>query len=298
MYTIHGGHEMPEIILDHLEGYRQSGPVRIGNAAYQQQQLDIYGELLESLHLFNHYQDISYDAWSFIEQSLGWLRQHWATPDEGIWEVRGAPQHFLHSRVMSWVAFDRAIRIARRQGFPAPYDTWQKASAQIYHEIMQQGWNQDKQSFIQYYGGDAVDASALLIALMKFTSATDPRMASTIDRIMRELTRDIHVYRYLPREAADDGMREEEEGMFSICSFWLIEALTHAGRLQEARMHLEKMLTYANHVGLYAEEIGETGEALGNFPQAFSHLSLIRACSTLDRALDGKRPDSDLFDHR
>jgi GH15 family glucan-1,4-alpha-glucosidase len=285
MYTIHGGHDMTESVLDHWEGYRQSRPVRIGNDAYRQQQLDVYGELLDSIHLYSRHSDISYDAWIYIRRLLGWLGAHWREPDEGIWEVRGGQREFVHSRVMSWVAFDRAIRIARASGFPAPSEEWRATSAAIYEEVMERGWSAERRSFVQFYGSDAIDASALLISLTRFTGSTDPRMLSTIARIRAELTHDSQVYRYDPHLAADDGLGGEE-GMFSICSFWLVEALTRAGRLEDARLLLEKMLSYANPVGLYAEEIGVTGEALGNFPQAFTHLALIRACYQLDRALN------------
>ena len=287
MFTIDGGHDLTEITLDHLEGYRQSGPVRIGNGAYKQQQLDVYGELLDSIYLFGRHKDISYDLWWNLRRLLAWLSQHWQDTDEGIWEVRGGQRHFVHSRVMSWVAFDRALRIARHRGLPAPRAEWEKISSQIYEEIMEKGWNEKVGSFVQYYGSEAVDASALLMSLTRFTGPDDPRMLQTIDRIQKELTSDSHVYRYNPELAADDGFGGQE-GTFSICSFWLVEALARAGRLEEGRLVLEKMLTYANHVGLYAEEIGATGEALGNFPQAFTHLSLISACYNMDRALNGR----------
>ena len=285
MYTIHGGHDMTEHTLDHLEGYRQSRPVRIGNGAYTQQQLDVYGEVMDALSIYNHYKDMSHTGWLHVCQQLDWLSKNWQSTDEGIWEVRGGDQHFVHSRVMSWVAFDRALRIARDRGFPAPEDAWTNIRAQIYNEIMDKGWSEEKQSFVQYYGGDAIDASALLISLTKFTGAADPRMLSTIDRIQRELTRPPHVYRYNVELAASDGLAGEE-GTFSICSFWLVEALARAGRVEEAELALEQMLTYANHVGVYAEEIGPGGEALGNFPQAFTHLSLIEACASVDQALN------------
>ncbi len=286
MYTIDGGHDLTEINLDHLEGYRKSGPVRIGNGAYKQQQLDIYGELMDSIYIFDRYKDISYDLWANLRRLLDWLATNWQTNDEGIWEVRGGPKPFLHSRIMSWVAFDRALRIARHRGLPAPIERWSQTSANIYEEVMQQGWNEKANSFVQYYGSDAVDASALLMVLTKFTGPTDPRMIATINRIQTELTSDSHVFRYNPKFAADDGLGSLE-GTFSTCSFWLSEALARAGRLDEARLVLEKMLTYSNHVGLFAEEIGPTGEALGNFPQAFTHLSLISTCYNMDRALNG-----------
>jgi GH15 family glucan-1,4-alpha-glucosidase len=286
MYTIDGGHDLTEYTLDHLEGYRKSGPVRIGNGAYKQKQLDLYGELMDSIYIFDKHQDISYDLWHNIRRLLSWLGSHWQEQDEGIWEVRGGSQHFVHSRVMSWVAFDRALRIARHRGLPAPLSEWEGISAQIYEQVMEGGWNEKHKSFVQYYGSNAVDASSLLMVLTKFTGPTDPRMLSTLERILKELTNDSHVYRYNPKRAADDGLGSTE-GTFSPCSFWLVETLARAGRLSEARLILEKMLTYSNHLGLYAEEIGPTGEALGNFPQAFTHLALISACYNMDRALNG-----------
>lgn len=285
MYTIHGGHDMTEIHLDHLDGYRQSRPVRIGNGAATQRQLDIYGELLDVVFVYTRQRGLSYEAWLHLCQLLDWLAQHWQEADEGIWEVRGGARHFLHSRLMSWVAFDRAIRIARERGLPAPLDEWQQISMQIYRDIMENGWNDQKGSFVQYYGGDAIDASALLLSLTDFIDARDPLMLATIGRIQRELTHTPHVYRYDVQTAADDGL-EGDEGTFSICSFWLVEALARAGRLEEARLSLDHMLTYANHLGLYSEEIAPTGEAWGNFPQAFTHLALIHACLIVDEAMD------------
>ncbi len=285
MYTIRGGHEMPEILLDHLEGYRQSRPVRIGNGAATQRQLDIYGELMNVIYLYTRHRGMPYDSWLHLCQQLDWLAEHWQEPDEGIWEVRGGMRHFLHSRLMSWVAFDRAIRIARERGLPAPLEQWQQISMQIYREIMEKGWNEQRRSFVQYYGGEAVDASSLLLSLTGFLDGRDPRMLATIDRIQKDLTHDPHVFRYDIDAAADDGLAGHE-GTFSICSFWLVEALAKAGRLEEARLSLEHMLTYANHVGLYSEEIASTGEALGNFPQAFTHLALIHACMSVNEATD------------
>ncbi len=285
MYTIHGGHEMPEIHLDHLDGYRQSRPVRIGNGAATQRQLDIYGELMDVIYLYTHHRSVSYDGWLRLCQQLDWLAQHWQETDEGIWEVRGGAKHFLHSRLMSWVAFDRALRIARERNLPAPLEEWQQISAQIYREIMDKGWHEQQHSFVQYYSGEAIDASALLLSLTGFIDARDPRMLATIERIQRELTHAPHVYRYDTETGADDGLAGHE-GTFSICSFWLVEALAKAGRLEEARLSLEQLLTYANHLGLYSEEIAPTGEAWGNFPQAFTHLALIHACLSVDEAME------------
>ncbi|MBV9614196.1 MAG: glycoside hydrolase family 15 protein, partial [Ktedonobacteraceae bacterium] len=285
MYTIHGGHDLTEITLDHLEGYQQSRPVRIGNGAYKQNQLDIYGELMDAIYIYNKYDAISYDLWQNLRRLLEWLNNHWQDPDEGIWEVRGGPRHFVHSRLMSWVAFDRALRLTRHRGLPAPMANWMQTSATIYEEIMHKGWNEKVKSFVQYYGSDAVDASALLMVITQFAGATDPRILSTIERIRKELSSDSLVSRYNPKTAADDGLGSLE-GTFSPCSFWMAEALARAGKLEDARLMLEKMLTYSNHVGLYAEEIGPTGEALGNFPQAFTHLALITACTNIDAALN------------
>ena len=285
MYGLHGEHDLTEFTLDHLEGYRHSSPVRIGNGAYSQKQLDVYGELMDSIYIYNRYDTISYDLWQNLRRLLEWLGDHWQEPDEGIWEVRGGPKRFVHSRLMSWVAFDRALRLTRHRGLPAPMGAWMQKSAEIYEQIMNAGWNEKKQSFVQYYGSDAIDASSLLMVLTNFAGPTDPRILSTIDRIQRELTSDSLVHRYNPKKAADDGLGSIE-GTFSACSFWLAESLARAGRLDEARLMLEKMMTYSNHVGLYAEEVGPTGEALGNFPQAFTHLSLITACVNIDAALN------------
>lgn len=287
MFTIHGKMDMPEIVLDHLDGYRQSRPVRIGNGAAKQLQMDVFGELLDALSLLIQQRGLYYRGWVQISKMIDWLSKNWQTPDRGIWEVRGADKIFVHSRLMCWVAFDRAIHAVESQGLPAPLEEWRKVRDTIYREIMEKGWSEEKQSFVQYYGGDAIDASALLISLTGFTPPSDPRMLKTLDRIQKELTHAPHVYRYRVDQAADDGLKGVE-GTFSICSFWYIEALTRAGRLVEARENLEQMFTYTNHLGLYSEEIGPTGEAEGNFPQAFTHLALIRACYALNEALNAR----------
>jgi GH15 family glucan-1,4-alpha-glucosidase len=286
MYGIDGEHTLTEINLDHLEGYRQSRPVRIGNGAYTQKQLDIYGEMMDAVYIFNSHEAITYDLWLNICRLLDWLSEHWQEPDEGIWEVRGGPKQFLHSRMMSWVAFDRAIRVARDRGWPAPTEDWVKIRSQIYEQIMDKGWSEKKHSFVQYYGSDAVDASSLLMMITNFTGSKEPRMLATMHRIEQELSLGALVRRYNPQGAANDGLGGKEEGTFSACSFWLVEDLAQAGRLDEARLKLEKLLSYCNHVGLYAEEMSPKGEALGNFPQAFTHLALITACYHLDKALN------------
>lgn len=285
MYGVNGEQRLTEETLDHFEGYRQSSPVRIGNQAYTQQQLDIYGEFMDAVDIYNRYDAITYDLWKNLHHLLGWLGEHWQDADEGIWEVRGGAKQFVHSRLMSWVAFDRALRIARERGWPADVDAWSKTRTEIYEQIMTRGWSEQKHSFVQYYGSDAVDASALLLMITNFTGSKEPRMLSTIDRIEQELATGALVRRYNPKEAANDGLGSQE-GTFGACSFWLVENLARAGRLDKARLMLEKLFSYSNHVGLYAEEISPLGEALGNFPQAFTHLALITACTTLDKALD------------
>ena len=290
MYTIHGGHDMTELTLDHLDGYRHSRPVRIGNGAYTQLQLDITGEFLDGVYVYTRKRGVYYGGWHYILRLINWLEQNWQGGDEGIWEVRGGRRAFVHSRVMCWVAFDRAIRIAQDQSLPAPLDEWRATRDTIYTEIMEQGWSEDKQSFVQYYGSDAVDASALLISLAGFTAETDPRIV----RYHRAYSARTHARTArLPLScgrSADDGLKGVE-GTFSICSFWFVEALTRAGKLEEARQNLDQMLTYANHLGLYSEEVGPLGEAYGNFPQAFTHLALISACHALDQALGEASPD-------
>ena len=284
MYGIDGREDLPEQELAHLEGYMGSGPVRIGNGAATQLQLDIYGELMDSLYLCNkHGLPIYHDGWFALCRTLEWLIDHWDQPDEGIWEARGGRHHYTYSRLMSWVAVERAIRIARQRGLPAELPRWLAVRDRIYNQVMEHGWNADRRAFVQHYDADVLDASLLLMPLAKFIAPTDPRWISTLDAITAELVSDSLVYRYNV-EASPDGLAGDE-ATFSLCSFWWVEALARAGRLDEARLAFEKMLTYANHVGLYSEEIGPTGEQLGNFPQAFTHLALISAAYNLDRQL-------------
>jgi GH15 family glucan-1,4-alpha-glucosidase len=284
MYGIDGRADLEEVILDHLEGYQGSSPVRVGNGAATQLQLDIYGELIDSVYLYNKYgTPIYHDAWTHVTRIIDWVSDNWQLPDEGVWETRGGRQRFTYSRLMSWVAVERAVRIARQRGLPADLVRWMAARDEIYDEIMTRGWNEERGAFVQHYESDVLDASTLLMPLVKFISPTDPRWLSTLDAITDELVSDSLVYRYNAK-ASPDGL-QGDEGTFSICSFWYVEALSRAGRLDEARLAFEKMLTYGNHLGLYAEEIGPTGEQLGNFPQAFTHLSLISAAYNLDRQL-------------
>ena len=297
VYGIDGRRDLNEQTLDHLEGYKGSRPVRIGNGAYSQLQLDIYGELLDSLYLYNkHVMPISYDVWSRVRRRLNWLCDHWQLPDEGIWEVRGGRRHFIYSKVMCWVAFDRGLRLAEKRSFPAERSRWLDARDKIYEEVILKGWSEKRQAFVQHYDSESLDASNLIMPLVFFMSPTDPRMLKTIETINRGssqggLVNDGLVYRYDTAQGEDGVMGDE--GTFNICTFWLVEALTRAGRtdrknLDEARLLFERMLGYANHLGLYAEQTGPSGEALGNFPQGFTHIALISAAFNLDRALGQK----------
>jgi GH15 family glucan-1,4-alpha-glucosidase len=284
MYGIDGRRELPEQQLHHLEGYRGSAPVRIGNEAATQLQLDIYGELIDSIYLYNkHGTPISHDAWEDLSRIVDWVCDNWDQADEGVWETRGGRHNFTYSRLQCWVAVERAIRIATGRGLPFNRPRWEQARDRTYRQIIDNGWNASRHAFVQHYDTDVLDASLLLMPLMKFLSPTDPRWLSTLNAIGEELVSDSLVHRYNPA-ASPDGL-QGAEGTFSICTFWYVEALARARRLEEARLVFEKMLTYSNHLGLYAEEIGPTGEQLGNFPQAFTHLALISAAVNLDHQL-------------
>ncbi len=283
MYTVDGGEDLQETVLDHLDGYQGSRPVRIGNNAVRQRQIDVYGELMDSVYIYNREAPISYDLWIGLCQRLDWLARHWQEPDEGIWEIRGPRQRFTYSALMTWVAYDRAGRLARDRGLPAPVERWRKLAAAAHRFVQDSCWDPELRSYVMHPGSKLLDASVLVMPLVKFAGPTDPRFLSTLDRITAELNSDSLVYRYA--STGHDGIADGE-GTFNLCSFWYVEALTRAGRVREARMIFEKMLTYANHLGLYAEQIGASGEALGNFPQAFTHLALISAAVNLDRALD------------
>ncbi|MFI9543625.1 glycoside hydrolase family 15 protein [Streptomyces sp. NPDC052016] len=284
MYGIDGRTELPERELPDLEGHQGSAPVRVGNDAAEQLQLDIYGALIDSIYLYDKWaQPVSSDQWDNVCALVDWVCEHWDQPDEGIWETRGGRKNFLYSRLMCWVAIERAIRMAHRRGLPADLLRWRECRDTIYRRIHSRGWSQARQAFVQEEDGDVLDAAVLMMPLTKFVAPTDPKWLATLDALTQDLVSDSLVYRY-DRVASPDGMRGDE-GTFSICSFWYVEAMVHAGRVDEARLAFEKMLTYANHLGLYAEEISHTGEQQGNFPQAFTHLALISAAFNLDRAL-------------
>jgi GH15 family glucan-1,4-alpha-glucosidase len=284
MYRVDGSSDLKEEELEHLEGWRGSRPVRIGNDASDQLQLDVYGEALDSVWRADKSGlELPHGGWLRVRRLVDWLCDNWEQPDDGIWETRGGRQHFTYGRLMSWVAFDRAIRLADEHGRPADLDKWHRARDAVYDAIMTKGWNPERRAFVQHEGTSVLDAALLYMPLVGFISPTDPMWLSTLRAMDQELVSDSLVYRYDP-EASPDGLRGNE-GTFSMCTFWYVEALALGGRLPEARLIFEKMLTYANHLGLYSEEIGPTGEQLGNFPQAFSHLALIRAAMTLDSAL-------------
>ena len=283
LYSIDGDPATPETTLDHLKGYQDSRPVRIGNGAATQRQLDIHGELMDSVYLYNkNARPISYDLWVALCRQLDWLQDHWEEADHGVWEVRGPTRRFTYSTVMTWVAFERAGRIARQRGLPAPLETWRAHADRAFLQVQERGWSPERGAYTQYPGSRTLDAGALVMPLVKFSGPSDPRFIATLDRIEEELVTDSLVHRY--HTDGSDGFADPE-GTFNLCSFWYVEALTRAGRVDQARHTFEKMLTYANHLGLYAEEIGPSGEALGNFPQAFTHLALISAAVNLDRAL-------------
>ena len=294
MYGIDGRHELEEVVLDHLEGYMKSSPVRIGNGAYNQLQLDIYGELMDSVYLTDkHGTPMSFKGWKEVTKIVNWVVENWRLQDEGIWEVRSGKQDFVYSKLMCWVALDRGIRLSLKRSLPADLKLWIATRDEIYLEIMEKGWSEERQAFIQYYGSSSLDASNLMMPLVFFIAPSDPRMIKTLDATLLSpekggLVTNSHVYRYNAGESPD-GL-QGNEGTFNICTFWLVEALTRAGKsdpakLEEARLMFEQMLGYSNHLGIYSEEIGIGGEALGNTPQAFTHLALISAAFNLDRTL-------------
>ncbi|MCU1616896.1 MAG: hypothetical protein JWO98_4436 [Frankiales bacterium] len=291
MYRIDGSSDLKEDVLGHWSGYRGSTPVRIGNGAAEQLQLDIYGEALDALFDAKRAGlPLPYRGWQDVSAVLDWLVDNWDQPDEGIWETRGGRQPFTYGRVMCWVAFDRGIRAATERGLPAPLERWTAARDAIHQQVMEQGFHESRQAFVQHYNTDVLDAALLRMPAVGFIDGRDPMWETTLQAMDTELVTDSLVYRYDP-EASPDGLRGNE-GTFSLCSFAYVDALARAGRLEAARTAFEKMLTYANHVGLYSEEVALTGEQIGNFPQAFTHLALIDAAVTLNTAMDERKPTS------
>jgi len=280
MYGIDGARDLGERTLDHLEGYRGSRPVRVGNGAYDQLQLDVYGEVLETAYLWSRRHEVTEGTWLTLQRLVDWVADNWRRPDSGIWEVRAGLQHYVFSKVMCWVALDRGIRLARRFSLPADLTRWNAERAAVHAEVMEKGWSELKQSFVQSYGTEALDASNLVIPMVHFLPADHPRVRGTVMATLRELTSEDKelVYRY----RNDDGL-PGEEGVFSICTFWLAEALALCGEVERGERIFQRMLKHANHVGLYSEELNPaTGEFLGNHPQAFTHIALINCAHVLE----------------
>ena len=281
MYTVDGGEHIPEFTLPHLEGYRRSKPVRVGNAAFDQKQLDIYGEVLDAVHLYHERarEPVRREWWDEVQFMADQTVERWREPDYGIWEVRGGPRHFLYSKLMCWVALDRALKLAGRSHPRADVRRWEVVREEIRRAILEEGYNREVGAFTQTLSGSALDASALVVPLAGFLPATDPRVVSTVAKIQEQLTSGGLVYRYL----ADDGL-PGGEATFALCSFWLVDNLALQGRADEARELFEKVAACANNLGLLAEEIDPaSGELLGNFPQGFSHLALIRSALNISR---------------
>lgn len=286
MYGIDGRKDLSEQTLDHLEGYRGSAPVRIGNGAYDQLQIDIYGELMVAVDAYDaRCEPVSNELWTAVTHSVNWTCNNWRRKDEGVWEVRGGPQEFLYSRLMSWVAIDRGVRIAERRGLPAPLENWRTVRDEIYREVFDRFYNEERQTFVQARDADTLDASCLLMPLLGMISPTDPKWLSTLDAIGEELVEGSFVYRYRTTAAASDGLAGSE-GTFTMCSFWYVECLTRAGRLDEARLFFEKLHGFSGTLGLYSEELSAGGVALGNYPQNFTHLGVVQAALVLDDALE------------
>jgi GH15 family glucan-1,4-alpha-glucosidase len=281
MYGLRGEEVLPEVELDHLDGYKGSRPVRIGNGAASQKQLDIYGELMDAaLKLSDYVGKIDADIWPFLQGVCEYVIDHWRDRDSGIWEVRGGPYEFVYSRVMCWVALDRGITIAKRYGFSADLKKWQKVCDEIRQEVLTKGWSEEKKAFVQHYETDALDSSNLLIPILGFLPYDDPRVISTVEATKRELSHDGFLYRYI----GDDGL-EGSEGTFLLCTFWLIDNLIALGDIDEAEALIHRMESVANHLGLFSEEYDvHWRESLGNFPQAFTHIGYINSVIALQRA--------------
>ncbi|VVO45808.1 Trehalase [Pseudomonas fluorescens] len=289
LYAIDGRQELPETELTHLSGHGGATPVRIGNQAYDQVQLDIFGELMDAVYLVNKYGDaISHEGWKHAVGVVDQVCETWQQEDVGIWEMRGEQHHFLHSRLMCWVALDRAIRLASKRSLPAPFSRWDQTRQAIYADIWDNFWNEERGHFVQYIGGTTLDGSMLLMPLVRFVSAKDPRWLSTLEAIQKTLVRDGMVYRYRNEDSQIDGL-SGTEGAFAACSFWYVECLARAGQVEKAHLEFEQLLRYANPLGLYAEEFDSHGRHLGNTPQALTHLALISAASFLDRKLSGEK---------
>jgi alpha,alpha-trehalase len=286
MYGIDGRHDLSERVLPHLRGWRDSAPVRVGNGAWNQVQLDVYGELLNTLYLYrDHLGELHTEIRAFVADLADTAARRWTETGSGIWEMRGEPRHHVSSKVMCWTALDRAVKLAPKLGMHARLEDWTKARDEIRAAVETRGWSEQKQAYTQSFDSDELDASLLLMPIMGYRPATDPRMRSTIDAIADELTQDGMVLRYLNDEGMNADGLSGEEGTFVICSFWLVSCLAQAGEIERAEQLFDRLAGYANDLGLLAEEIdAETGEQLGNFPQAFSHIGLINAAYEIDKA--------------
>jgi GH15 family glucan-1,4-alpha-glucosidase len=286
MYGIGGEHDLAERTLDHLPGWRESAPVRVGNGAWNQTQLDVYGELLDSLHLYSEkLGELHPEIQRFVAELADASARRWEETDSGIWEMRGDPRHHFSSKVMCWTALDRAVKLAPKLGMHGRADAWAAERDRIREAILERGWSGARGGFAQSFGSDELDAAALLMPLVGFLPATDPRMRSTIEAIARDLTEDGLVLRYRNVEGLNADGLTGEEGTFVLCSFWLVSCLAQAGELERAEALYDQLAGYANDVGLLGEEIDTaTGEQLGNFPQAYSHIGLITAAYEIDRA--------------
>lgn len=288
LYGVAYDDDLPERTLDHLDGYRGSRPVRIGNAASEQLQLDIFGEFMVAMSTFQRAGGaINDEMWATVVSFAGAVMESWQRPDRGMWEVRGAPRHFVHSKVMCWLALDRAIALSEGAGRRGDVAAWRAVRDAIRDDVLRRGWNERLQSFVQYYGAEHTDASLLMLPMVGFLDAGDARMRRTAAQIRRELEVDGLLHRYRAR-GTDDGL-DGDEGAFLMCTLWLVGYLTYVGDLDEARRIFDRVLRCGNHLGLFSEMVDPaTGEALGNFPQAFTHVSLIHTIRNLNMAL-GRR---------
>ena len=294
MYRVDGSSDLTEEILDHFEGWRGSRPVRIGNGAADQLQLDIYGEAADAIYTGDEMGlPIAHQGWLALTRIIDWVADNWDQPDEGVWETRGGRKDFTYGRFQCWVALDRAIKLAERHGRPANVAKWVVERDRLYNQIMSRGWNDKVKAFTQHYSTEVLDSSNLLMPVEGFVSPVDPMWLSTLDAMNKELVSDSLVYRYNPA-ASPDGLHGDE-GTFSLCTFLYVDALARAGRLDDAILVFEKMFTYGNHLGLFSEEIDSTGGQLGNFPQAFTHLALINSAITLNRELDRRAVTEPVF---
>jgi len=289
MYGIHGQVDLEEQELDHFEGYRRSRPVRVGNKAAEQFQLEIYGEVLTSAYeLARRGLPLDEHVAGFLTKVANHVQEVWTRPDYGIWEIRSEPRHFTYSKIMAWVALDRAIQLATTYGLEGDVPSWERTRSQIRAAVLEHGYSERAGSFVMAFDWDDLDAANLRIPLVEFLPCDDPRVQNTIDRTIERLTEDGLVYRYL----VDDGL-PGKEGAFGLCSFWLVDALALFGRIDEALEIFEKAAGHANHVGLFPEQFDPaTGEFLGNFPQAFTHLGLINSVLYLAHAQGKPIPET------